>query len=280
VPPAIIGDPVRLRQVLVNLLSNALKFTARGAVRLRLSAESADASHVALHVEVSDTGIGIPPEKLTAIFEKFTQADGSTTRKFGGTGLGLAIASELVKMMGGCLGVDSTPDAGSTFRFTLPLDVAAAPMLPHHPDRRDTEQVPPMQILLAEDNVVNQMIAQRLLQRQGHTVSTAVNGREAIDALANGRFDVVLMDVQMPEMNGFEAVAAIRAAERADNRRHQLIVAMTAHALKGDRERCLQAGMDAYISKPISAETLRRVLNEVIQDDGSRSQSCPHREPA
>jgi signal transduction histidine kinase/CheY-like chemotaxis protein len=399
VPHVALGDPGRLRQVLVNLVGNAIKFTDRGQILVQLQVESKDHDHCVLHYFVSDSGIGVPREKHASIFEPFRQADGSTTRRFGGTGLGLAISSTLVDLMGGRIWLDSAPHEGSTFHFTVRLNVSDArpdpaaidltnlPVLivddnavnrrvlhdllhrwkmkptvvdsgraaldavtrgraagrpfalvlldanmpgmdgfevahqihaqgggsattimmlsssgqydesarcravgiSHHLtkpiDQRDLlsaigralsrEHLPRtplpaammaselperrLHVLLAEDNAVNQRLAASLLERRGHHVTIAGNGIEAVDALSRHRFDVVLMDVQMPEMGGLEATAAIRARER-DGSSHVPIVAMTAHAMKGDRERCLDAGMDEYLTKPLDSRRLCEVV--------------------
>ena len=256
VPPWLLGDPTRLRQIVTNLIGNALKFTERGSVAVSASLDPADGAGVALHLRVADTGIGIAADKCAQIFDAFTQADGSTTRRFGGTGLGLTISATLVALMGGRIWVDSEPGAGSTFHVVLPFDVAdrgaeepvAPPAAPPAPLRA-------VRILVVEDNVVNQRVAAGLLGRRGHDVTLAHDGAEALDRLGRGTFDVVLMDLQMPMMSGIEATAAIRARERAGGG-HVRIVAMTAHAMAGDRERCLSAGMDGYLSKPIEPQKL------------------------
>ena len=411
VPEAVIGDPTRLRQIIINLVGNALKFTARGEVVLRVALKSKTEERVLLHFEVADTGIGIPSNKQRIIFEAFSQADSSTTRKFGGTGLGLTICSRLVQMMKGRIWVDSHSGKGSTFHFTAEFGLAQSP-LPVSPDepvslagvkalivddnetnRRILEKLltawgmhitladsaqaaltalhyakdagqpflllltdanmPEMdgfaladevrkdpnlagatlmmltsggqhgdsarsrelgvsayltkpvgrselraaiiralaaseprsmesklapsesprgagpgtgalRILLAEDNALNQMHAIRLFEKRGHVVTVASNGREALAALEREQFDLVLMDVQMPEMDGFETAAEIRARERSMGG-HIPIVAMTAHAMKGDRERCLAAGMDDYTSKPIRADELFEAINRVCR---------------
>jgi signal transduction histidine kinase/CheY-like chemotaxis protein len=424
VPDALIGDSGRLRQVLVNLLGNAIKFTERGEVNLEVRRLSGNKDEVWLRFAVRDTGIGIPSEKLRTIFNSFEQADSSTTRKYGGTGLGLSISSKLVAMMGGAIEVESEPGRGSTFRFrarfvpaaepvqrkqrrslpelrglsvlivddnptnrrilydTLvgwhmkPRAVASGPealqamrdananrapfslilldaMMPEmdgfavaeflrqNPahdgttimmlssadrqedvarcrsvgiqryltkpitaselfdavvngleQRQEKNAVPPptvsavrppqdqavaaepivgslpqrgLRILLAEDNIINQRVAQQILKKKGHEVVTTANGREALDALGKSFFDLVLMDVQMPELDGFEATRAIRLRERHTSR-HLPIIAMTAHAMKGDRERCLDAGMDGYVAKPIHVDELYRVIAEVLEN--------------
>ncbi|MBI1818416.1 MAG: response regulator [Deltaproteobacteria bacterium] len=413
VPDALVGDSGRLRQVLVNLVGNALKFTARGEVVVRVSIESAaqDAAH--LHFSVSDTGIGIPTDKLPRIFQPFEQADGSTTRRYGGTGLGLAISTRLVELMGGKIWAESEMGAGSTFHFTTSFGISTQPRMERHPrspaqlrglpalvvddnatnrrilyemlshwQMRPTaadggvaaftelkhavalgtpfplvlldaqmpdmdgfalaeqirhtpelagatimmlssadlpgdaarcralgiaaylakplkqsellaailtvlgleaaaphaadparssvvENQPALHILLAEDNAVNQRLVVRILEKRGHTVVVAANGLQAVAAAAREAFDIVLMDVQMPEMDGFEATAAIRASEQHTGA-HLPIIALTAHAMKGDDDRCLHAGMDGYVTKPINWDD----LFAAIADARKRSISC------
>ena len=411
VPDHLIGDPLRLRQILINLTDNAIKFTARGDVMLRVAVEAADDAHC-LHFSVSDTGIGIPPEKQALIFEAFAQADGSTTRTYGGTGLGLAIAAQLVRQMGGRLWVESTPGEGTTFHFTAKLPVRHTPapnvkhadpqsleglrvlvvddnainrrilreMLAHwrmqpavvasgaaaivemlraahagspfplvildgmmpemdgfmvmekireHAELNGAtvmmlssampsgaaarcgelgvasyltkpvsqselldailiavggaaaeeagtpssrEEIDPgrgravsLRILLAEDNVINRTLAAGLLEKRGHSLVHAANGREAVEAAARENFDLIFMDVQMPEMDGIEATGRIRMAELATGG-HTPIAAMTAHAMAGDRERCLAAGMDDYISKPLDKAELFALLARVTME--------------
>jgi two-component system, sensor histidine kinase and response regulator len=407
VPDELIGDPIRLRQIVVNLIGNAIKFTDKGEVIVRVELESSESDDIHLHFAVSDTGIGIPANKQSVIFEAFSQADGSTTRKYGGTGLGLAIATQLVQMMGGKIRVESEVGKGSTFHFTVVMrpskelksktrarrtdleglrvlvvddnatnrrileevlrawqmkpstasSAAAAfaalkkghasgepiglvlldcvmpdtdgfglaeqiqqdDMISQTPlimfsstghgsvaarcremkmagyltkpvkqselfdviasalgDQDQATEVPAapvplaatslpgkLRILLAEDNPVNQRLVVKLMEKQGHTVVVTGNGKEALAALEGGRFHVVLMDVQMPEMGGFEAVSVIRELEKTTGA-HIPIIAMTAHALKGDRERCLEAGMDAYVSKPIQARLLSEAIASVV----------------
>ena len=262
VPDVIVGDPSRLRQLFVNLLGNAIKFTERGSVTLHANVEAPAANEVLVHFAVEDTGIGIPADKQKVIFEPFTQADGSTSRKYGGSGLGLAICARVVEMMNGRIWVESALGVGSTFHFTAGFarakeGVASSAAL------LEEAAVDPvcgaLTILLAEDNAVNRLLATKLLEKDGHRVVTANDGREALEKLEAERFDVILMDVQMPVLSGFEATAAIRGAETGTGR-HQFIVAVTAHALKGDRDRCLEAGMDGYITKPLNRAEMRRVL--------------------
>ncbi len=412
VPDAVIGDPGRLRQIILNLIGNAIKFTEHGEVVLDINTESQNEHEVVLRLAVTDTGIGIPAEKQKVIFDAFAQADGSTTRKYGGTGLGLAIASQLVERMGGRIWVESEGGSGSAFHFTLSLGLQQGParsvsigpieleglrvlvaddnatnrrildetlrhwgMTPACVDggraalselrqaveerrpyplllldgcmpemdgfqvAREISQAPSLQkttivmltssgqrgdaarcrelgvaayltkpvtqsnlfdaivkalkltaagantatpqlvtqhtlredkrslrVLLAEDNSVNQLLAATLLKKRGHTVDVVGNGTQAITAFAAQRFDLVLMDVQMPEMDGFEATAAIRDNERGSGQ-HVPIIAMTAHAMKGDRQRCIDAGMDGYVAKPITAQELFRAIDELVPQD-------------
>ncbi len=260
VPRRLLADPVRLRQILLNLASNAVKFTERGVVTIDLACEGRRGNAVLLKLQVTDTGVGIEPHALERVFDKFTQADASTTRRFGGTGLGLAIARELVERMGGTIEVESRIGEGSIFRvhLTLPEDkveattsavVAASP----EPSLR-----PGLRVLLAEDSEVNRRVAFLMLRRAGCEVDIATNGREAVEMCARTPYDVVLMDCQMPELDGFGATAEIRRRERGGRRLP--IVALTANALAGDREECLRADMDDYVSKPMERADLLRVL--------------------
>jgi signal transduction histidine kinase/CheY-like chemotaxis protein len=267
VPEHLTGDWPRMEQVLINLVGNALKFTEQGRVVVKLDVAERTAAGAVLHVEITDTGIGIPQDRQSAVFEAFTQADGSTARSYGGTGLGLTISRRLVDMMGGRIWLESEPGHGSTFHFTAKVDVrphAIAPVAPPADaraiNRGETRPAPAaLRILLAEDNIVNQFLVVHLLEKEGHHVETAPNGRAAVSALAEARFDLALMDLQMPEMDGFEATALIRARERTTGA-HLPIIALTANAMVGDEERCLQAGMDGYVSKPID---LTQLLDEI-----------------
>lgn len=415
VPDSLTGDMGRLRQVVVNLVGNAIKFTEEGEVVVRLEIESEKDKEVMLHFQVRDTGIGIPKDTQARIFESFRQADSSTTRRFGGTGLGLAISRQLVELMGGRIWLESEEGKGSTFHFTARFGKAAEPARPRRtleslencsvlvvddnetnriilddllkgwnvepalvasaaealeklqdaasrgtpfdlglldvmmpemdgfglarairdrpgfvdlklimlssagrtvsgdelkelgisrcltkpvkqselldaitmvmgvevrggePDSGEADdaglEIPPMKFLLAEDGRVNQIVATRLLEQRGHTVTVANNGREAIEAIEGTRFDAVIMDVQMPEMNGFEATKAIREREKLTGA-HIPIIAMTANAMKGDREKCLEAGMDAYIAKPVRSRELFRVIaeNVALSESGKKGQ--------
>ena len=266
VPDALIGDAMRLGQVLLNLIGNGVKFTHHGEVEVRVSLQARTPESVELHFAVRDTGIGIAPEKQALIFQAFAQADGSMTRRFGGTGLGLTISSRLVEIMGGRMWVESTPSEGSEFHFTAIFapaceNVAAvsrtAPIAPVNGKPKRSSQT--LDILLAEDNPVNQRVAQWILERDGHRVTMASTGREALEALERRAFDIVLMDVQMPEMNGLEAATAIRRKEKLRGE-HVPIIALTAGAMEGDREKCLAAGMDGYIAKPFQVDELLDAL--------------------
>ena len=263
-PDTVLGDAQRLRQILLNLLSNAVKFTESGSVTMGVSVVGGAQDTVELQFLVRDTGIGISPQVQQAIFEPFTQADSSTTRRYGGTGLGLAICRRLITLMGGKLDLDSEPGRGSTFVFHASFPVDARPAAPTRP-AQDRIQVARkrLHILLVEDNVVNQKVATRLLERMGHRIDIASDGRQAVSAVQVVKYDLVLMDCQMPIMDGYAAAQAIRGLECG---RHLPIVAMTAHAMPEDRRRCLDAGMDEYMAKPISAER----LYDLVESFGGR----------
>jgi PAS domain S-box-containing protein len=272
-PQTLIGDPGRLRQILVNLVGNALKFTEQGEVTVQaVPVWSPEGKFTWVHFSVRDTGIGIQVPEQQSIFEAFRQVDGSVARRYGGTGLGLTISRQLVQKMGGEIWLESRPGLGATFHFTVRFGTAALPQenrlgcstrsegpVAGAPEPPQSKSGKPLRILVADDNLVNQKVAAAILERQGMDVTIARNGREAVDASAAQSFDLVLMDVQMPEMDGFEATAAIREVEKS-NGRHVPIVALTAHAMIGDRERCLSMGMDGYLSKPIAAKDLLRAI--------------------
>ncbi len=264
VPDRLLGDPMRIGQVLRNLVGNAVKFTNAGKVAVSVHAESIEGSRVTLSFSIADTGIGIPPEMHRAIFEPFTQADGSTTRKYGGTGLGLSISAGIVELMDGKIWVQSDPGKGSTFYFTIALELPArdashALQPPAHAVQTAKRR---MEILVAEDNSVNQRLAARLLEREGHSVTIAGSGQEAVDLFEQRPFDLILMDVQMPGLDGLQATARIREKERASGRRVP-IVAMTAQAAESDRLRCLESGMDAYVTKPVHVPALLKMIESV-----------------
>jgi signal transduction histidine kinase/ActR/RegA family two-component response regulator len=262
VPARMVGDPGRLRQIVVNLVGNAIKFTERGEVVLRVELGAGDSDGGIVHVSVADTGIGIPADKHAAIFDSFAQADASTTRKFGGTGLGLSIASQLTRLMGGRIWVESRPGVGSTFHVTIPFEPLPVEELRvplHIPAATPHGVIDSLRVLLAEDNAVNALLASVLLRKVGHHVTHVVTGRLALAALARDHFDLVLMDVQMPDMDGLEATAEIRRLETRTGR-HIPIVAFTAHAMAEDRKRFLDAGADGYLTKPFSPEQLHAVI--------------------
>lgn len=264
-PLVIIGDPARLRQILVNLLSNAVKFTEKGEVSISLSSMKLKDSICDIHFAIKDTGIGIPPDKADHLFRPFSQVDASMARKYGGTGLGLAISKKLVEMMGGRIWVESEAGKGSTFHFTIQAESTSYECIdPGNAGKSydltkiaiDDDSGSDLRILLAEDNTVNQKVTQKMLKKLGFMADVAANGVEVLQALDRQPYDVVLMDVQMPEMDGLEATKAIRLRCSEVPK----IIAMTASALKGDREMCLDAGMDDYICKPVRIQDLARVL--------------------
>jgi signal transduction histidine kinase/CheY-like chemotaxis protein len=257
-PNEVLGDPVRLRQIVTNLCDNAIKFTAQGGVYVQVHG-APRAGGYELHLSVRDTGIGIPADKQKGVFEAFSQADTSTTRRFGGTGLGLTICARLVELMGGRIWLDSVEGQGSTFHFTLlvqaalPLGTAPAPTA-----SAAAQNARSLQVLLVEDHPINQLLATTLLKKWRHNVVLANNGQEAVDLFATQRWDIVLMDMQMPVMGGLEATRLIRAGEPVGQ--HTPIVAMTANAMDSDRQACLEAGMDDHLAKPFNAVGLQVVL--------------------
>ena len=256
------GDPTRIRQVLLNLVNNAIKFTSAGGITV--SAGLFDGvGPPRVHFCVADTGVGIPEGKIGLIFEAFRQADGSTTRRYGGTGLGLTISSRLIQLMGGNIWAESEPGKGSRFHFIIPLSKATRVPAPKAVAVAEpAPETPPLRVLVAEDNLINQKIAARLLEKAGHSVTVASDGREALAAWRRQPFDLVLMDIQMPHLNGFECTAAIRAIEERAGGRVP-ILALTAHALKGYDQRCLEAGMDGYVSKPMRPDELMAAIHRV-----------------
>jgi PAS domain S-box-containing protein len=264
IPKRLLGDVTSISQVLINLLGNAIKFTDRGEVSVHVSSESLVNGRTKLFFSVSDTGIGIPLDRMHSLFQSFSQVDMSTTRKYGGTGLGLAISKKLVRLMGGTIWAQSEVGKGSTFTFTIIADAATPEQcLQMQETPKDVDlpyEIPDhLKLLLAEDNLVNQKVALLMLKKLGLRADVAANGREVLQALVRQDYDVVLMDLQMPEMDGFEAAKAIRKHWK-NGLPH--IIAVTAHALDGDRKRCIEAGMDDYISKPVRLGDLARVLAE------------------
>jgi len=282
-PPVVSGDPGRVRQVLTNLIGNAVKFTQAGEIGVQVTVEELVGADAVVRFEVSDTGDGIAPEKLHMIFQPFVQADTSTSRRYGGTGLGLAISSKLVALMGGECGVSSRLGAGSDFWFTIRVRARAASATTGIPSRDDdrlagagpsTFDEPRVgRLLLAEDNLINQKVAVAMLSGAGYRVDTVLNGAAAVEAAAATSYDAILMDCQMPELNGYEATAAIRASEGSD--RHTSIIAITAGARPEDRDRCLAAGMDSYMSKPVSKDALLALVARSVRSPPAVASASP-----
>ena len=273
VPDALVGDQRLLRQVLANLLSNAIKFTKSGHIILRVRTETRDEADVTLGFDVEDTGIGIPPEKQQVIFKEFVQVDASTTRHYGGTGLGLAIAARLVDVLGGRIGLESEPGVGSTFHFT-------ARFVPSTPGSTAIEvakaageaaALGPFRILVVEDSVANQQVAIGMLQKAGHAVRLATNGAAAVAATSAGSYDVVLMDLQMPEMDGYEATRIIRHREAETGAPRMAIVALTARASRGSETYCLKSGFDGYLLKPYRSRDLFEAIAAAVGIEGASS---------
>jgi PAS domain S-box-containing protein len=280
VPLRVIGDPGRVRQVLTNLIGNAIKFTTVGAIGIRVQVDEVADAAMTVRFEVTDTGNGIAPEQLSSIFQPFVQADTSTSRKYGGTGLGLAISSQLVALMGGSCGVSSELGVGSNFWFTVKVAIDDGPQVPPQafaasgveaptadpvmaqPLRRPVEP-PTGRLLLAEDNLINQKVAVAMLAGVGYQVDTVLNGAEAVKAAAARRYDAILMDCQMPELNGYEATAAIRGREAGGRRTP--IIALTAGARQEDQDRCLAEGMDSYLSKPVNKDALLAIVAAALK---------------
>jgi signal transduction histidine kinase/CheY-like chemotaxis protein/HPt (histidine-containing phosphotransfer) domain-containing protein len=277
VPAAVLGDPKRLQQILINLINNAIKFTDSGAVTVNVAAPSVADGRQIIKFEVKDTGIGIPADRMHRLFQSFSQVDASTTRKYGGTGLGLAICKQLAELMGGQIGVDSTPGQGSTFWFTAHLPIAApaeAPTpVPQAARRVATRRAT---ILVAEDNPINQIVVNDMLCGAGHSCDIAHNGREVLEAVARKQYDLILMDCQMPEISGFEATRLVRQREAAATNnggpaRRMPIIALTASAVQGDRDACFEAGMDDYVAKPIDFQTLMATIDRHMATTGPAS---------
>ena len=267
-PQRVFGDSVRIGQVLTNLVGNAIKFTPHGGIEVGLETD-AQAPQM-LHFWVKDSGIGIPAEKQKTIFEAFTQADNSTTRHYGGTGLGLTISSNLVHLMGGRIWLDSAPGVGSIFHFSLRLPVVqSTAAVVAAPASMAVSDEMSLRVLLVEDHPINQMLAIKLMERAGHRVTLAQNGQEGLDAFVAQDFDAVLMDMQMPVMDGLQATRAIRAYEAQHGARHTPIIAMTANVQASDRQACAEAGMDDFLSKPFKADDLRRILAQLNAPESS-----------
>jgi len=264
VPTVILGDPTRINQILTNLLNNAVKFTEKGKITITISGRAVEGGYHEINFAVKDTGIGIPKDKLGRLFQSFSQVDASTRRRYGGTGLGLAISKKLAEIMGGNMWALSEVGKGSTFYFTI----LAKPTLDEPIDIRTHSSQPmldlkgglnhDLRILLAEDNAINQIVTHRMLNKLGYRADMVANGIEVLQAMERQHYDVVLMDVQMPEMDGLKATQAIR--QRWPDGEQTAIIAMTASALKGDRAMCLAAGMDGFLSKPAKIEMLKAAL--------------------
>ncbi len=295
VPEALIGDPVRLRQILLNLMGNAVKFTQKGRISLSVERAETDDDSIELYFSVSDTGGGIPADRQEAIFQPFSQADESIRRRFGGTGLGLTISSQLVSLMGGELQVDSEEGRGSIFHFTARFGAASPAEARPLPQETMPAMVHPLRVLLAEDDRTNQMVALKMLEQQGYAAIAAGTGTEVLAALDGESFDLILMDVQMPEMDGIETTRAIRQREQQTDE-HIPIIGLTAHTHGDEEEHCLAAGMDAYLSKPLRrdrlaiaiaalglsstpAEPLDRATIEIDREPSEGTEHPPHFDP-
>jgi CheY-like chemotaxis protein len=280
-PTYYIGDVARLRQILVNLLSNAVKFTDKGKVVVSLFGKQNKNDLYELHLAVRDTGLGIPADRQNRLFQSFSQVDISTSRRYGGTGLGLAISRRLCELMGGKMWVESTgvPGEGATFHFTIQVAKSPVQSLPNEqmavgtkagqqavrkPDRPQTEadvnERHTLRVLMAEDNPINQKVAIRMLAKLGYRADAVSNGIEALEAIQHIPYDLILMDCQMPEMDGYEATRQIRLREQEEHRKPVYIIAMTANAMQGDRELCLAAGMDDYLGKPVRPHELEQAI--------------------
>ncbi len=283
VPSAAIGDLGRIQQVLRNLISNALKFTEVGNITVVVKT-TMNSDKPTLYMAVEDTGVGIPEDKLDAIFEKFTQADASVTRKFGGTGLGLAITQQLVELMGGEIGVDSLIEQGSTFWFTIPLTIAGEDNVPvnlydEKSGSADIELSKDLRILAVDDHPINQTFAKKLLKKLGFShVDLAEDGQQALDMIEANSYDIVLMDCQMPELDGYQATTILREREEKTGE-HLPVVALTANAMVGDKEKCLKAGMDDYLSKPIKPDKLIAAMKQWTEPQASDNEPISPIEP-
>ena len=272
VPVSMKGDPTRVRQVLLNLLGNAVKFTEHGRIDLVIGCDGLGTARPLLHVAVRDTGIGVAPHMQERIFEAFVQEDASTTRRYGGSGLGLSIARRLVELMGGRIWLESVKDMGSTFHVTLPLVEPrwAEPQIVEEAPVAEVAATPPPAsgsppVLLVEDNLANQKLMRWVLERQGFQVTLAADGAQGLQAFSQSHFDAVLMDVQMPVMSGLEATRLIRELERDRGGVRTPVIAVTANAILGDREACLAAGADDYLSKPFTAQQLREKIETWVR---------------
>ena len=276
VPEMFRSDPARLRQILTHLLENAVRFTDEGSVSLAVEKASARKPDSAISFRISDTGIGIPADQVGRIFDRFTQADGSPGRRFGGLGLGATLAKQLTEMLGGRMWVESTEGKGSTFCFTLSSrsDEGTAPEFPDIPTASPERKAGPLSILLAEDSAMNQKLVQRILTAKGHTVVPALNGKAALRAFERETFDLILMDIQMPEMDGFEVTRIIREMEKNAGG-HVPIIALTAHDIPEERTHCAAVGMDGFIPKPVRREALFALINRLVRNGAAGLSEAP-----
>lgn len=270
IPDRLLGDPTRLNQILTNLIGNAIKFTASGEVKVAVTKLSEDDKNVTLKFSVTDTGIGIPEEKLSSIFDEFVQASNDTTRKYGGSGLGLAIVKQLVELQGGKISVESKLGRGSVFSFTLTYPKTAGPA-PGHADKKTPYTQPEedrlatgLHVLVVEDNQLNQLLIERYLLNAGCFVEFAGDGLAAIQKIERSDFDIVLLDIQLPEMDGYETTTHIRTQMPAPKSKVP-IIAMTAHSMQGEEEKCLAIGMNGYISKPFKWEVLKKKIAHLLK---------------
>ncbi len=266
IPERLVGDPGRLRQILINLTNNGIKFTRRGSVTVDVSLADRTSTQVTLRTTVKDTGIGIAKENLNRLFRSFSQIDSTMTRRYGGTGLGLAISKQLSELMGGAIGVESRPGEGSTFWFTISLEQvqgAADTEAPftNAPTRQSIHRPEQVRILLAEDNLINQKVALKMLEKLGYQATAVANGKAAVEAAEHTAFDLILMDIEMPVMNGMVACRKIKNPQSKTLNREVRIIAVTAHAMNQDKTRFLEVGLDDYLAKPIRPQELREVLD-------------------
>ncbi|HWQ30671.1 MAG TPA: ATP-binding protein, partial [Negativicutes bacterium] len=264
IPRYLVGDPTRLRQVIDNLISNSVKFTNNGMVKIEVAILKSEDTLIELRFKVSDTGIGISPQNMNKLFKNFSQVDSSITRKFGGSGLGLAICKQIVESMGGQVGAESEEGVGSSFFFTVGFKIVGKQSEKAAVKQKKKRSAEKLDILLAEDDSLNQIVLQKMLKDRGHRMDIANNGNEALEAWKKKNYDMILMDIQMPVMDGIEAARLIREAEAKEI--HTPIIAMTAFALKGDKERFLSMGMDGYIAKPVNIKELFSIIDELKEN--------------
>jgi PAS domain S-box-containing protein len=274
IPHLLLGDQLRIKQILLNLMGNAVKFTGQGSITVFAHLLEQHEASVLVRIAVRDTGIGIAPEAVDQIFQPFTQEDGSTTRRYGGTGLGLTISRRLAELMGGTITVESTPGVGSCFAVTIPFIIGTTNITPQAaPATTGSEwDDPPLRVLLVEDDQVTITFGAGLLKKLGQSVTTAENGRQCLVALDNDAFDIVLMDVQMPVMNGEEALLEIREKEKGTTI-HLPVIALTAHSMRGDKERLLEVGFDGYVSKPLYIKDLVEEMKRVMVKGEGKAES-------